>query len=285
MAYRFRKSEGLGVGTRRIARELVDHAVKIAESSSLPTETQTHEARKAVKKLRALLRLVRPAIETASNYKKSDKALRDAARVLSDLRDDDVMKSTLTELVDATDGARTLAKTSKITKALATADGQANGSDRRAALREYARRMQEIRAGIDEWNFTDRSLGGLEAGYKATFRRSRKLMRKALESPTDRRFHAWRKEVKYHHYHARLLANLRGAPMHKRSRITGELQERLGQHHDLAVLRKRLDASKKLRKSDAASQVRKRVKREIREIVAGAEAMGREILSDDAKLH
>ncbi len=62
---------------------------------------------------------------------------------------------------------------------------------------------------------------------------------------TEEEFHDWRKFVKYHFYHTRLLAGVYGKAARKRAKDANELEELLGQHHDLAVLRERITAKRK----------------------------------------
>ena len=91
MAFAVRPEESLRKGIRRIARremeEIRAHVTKTANGSR---DAAVHEARKCCKKLRALLRLVRPAI-SARTYRDENTAFRDAARPLTAVRDAKVL--------------------------------------------------------------------------------------------------------------------------------------------------------------------------------------------------
>jgi CHAD domain-containing protein len=52
--------------------------------------------------------------------------------------------------------------------------------------------------------------------------------------------HEWRKQVKYHWYHARLLRDIWPGPLEAHIEAANVLGERLGDHHDLAALRQAL---------------------------------------------
>ena len=73
---------------RRIARERLEDSVALVDADRMPRVALIHELRKNVKKTRALLRLVRPGFDA---YARENAALRDAGRMLSDLRDADVL--------------------------------------------------------------------------------------------------------------------------------------------------------------------------------------------------
>jgi hypothetical protein len=58
----------------------------------------------------------------------------------------------------------------------------------------------------------------------------------AQREPTAAGFHAWRKRVKDHWYHTRLLNPIRPCVLTPHRKAALELSEQLGAHHDLAVL-------------------------------------------------
>src|SRR3954465_9315173 len=62
-------------------------------------ERDVHEARKRLKKTRALLRLTRPAMKPKA-FRARNRALRDAGRELSGARDAEVMVETVEDLAE-----------------------------------------------------------------------------------------------------------------------------------------------------------------------------------------
>jgi hypothetical protein len=94
MGYRFRRDDAsVEAGVRRIADEQLGKAVAALGGEAL--HEGVHDARKRVKKLRGLLRLVRPGFK---GYAEENRTLRDAARTLSGLRDHAAMIETLDRL-------------------------------------------------------------------------------------------------------------------------------------------------------------------------------------------
>src|SRR5262245_53924237 len=96
MAYRLKLSESLTRGVRRIALDQLDLAEQRLKDKSDPVAA-VHEARKSLKRTRALLRLIRPALGE-SVYRRENGQLRDAGRLLSASRDRDVMRETVVKL-------------------------------------------------------------------------------------------------------------------------------------------------------------------------------------------
>ncbi|MEZ4569166.1 MAG: hypothetical protein R2849_02320 [Thermomicrobiales bacterium] len=66
MAYRLEPDEALDVGVRRIATEQVEKALAELDDSDLDRHATVHQVRKRCKKIRGLLRLVRPGLENYS---------------------------------------------------------------------------------------------------------------------------------------------------------------------------------------------------------------------------
>jgi len=83
-------------GVRRVAAELLDHSCHVLTSSSVEQAEAVHEFRKNCKKMRGLLRLVRPALGSA--YPQENSWYRDIARELSGARDAQVLVHTVDAL-------------------------------------------------------------------------------------------------------------------------------------------------------------------------------------------
>ena len=92
-----------------------------------PDEDAVHETRKALKRLRALVRLLEPELG-AQAFARENAALRDAGRRLAGARDAEVMVGTLDALI-------------------AAPPAQAGAPPRRAAAARAARRRARARGG------------------------------------------------------------------------------------------------------------------------------------------
>src|SRR5262245_10521829 len=98
MAFRLRSTESVPDGLRRLARKELSSVSKRLEGKAHPDEEAIHEARKSVKKVRAILQLV--DADNAQGVGKSSKRLRAINRRLSTLRDADAMLRILNTLRD-----------------------------------------------------------------------------------------------------------------------------------------------------------------------------------------
>jgi hypothetical protein len=93
--------EALGAGLRRIALGQLDIAIEMLEGPQrrLTPERRVHEARKALKRLRALLRLVHDELGEAT-YERERELLRSCGVRLAKARDAEVLLGTLDDLIE-----------------------------------------------------------------------------------------------------------------------------------------------------------------------------------------
>ena len=95
------RGERLAGGMRRMALDQVDLAIDLLERSAagVVDERTVHETRKALKRLRALLRLLRAELGEET-FARENAALRDIAARLAGARDAEVMLATLHALIE-----------------------------------------------------------------------------------------------------------------------------------------------------------------------------------------
>ena len=87
MATRFKGDRPLKRSVRKIAQQLIDESLdKLAVTAPSERDEAIHDARKALKKVRSLLRLIRPAI-SKSDYRDENQRFRDAGLPLTQARD------------------------------------------------------------------------------------------------------------------------------------------------------------------------------------------------------
>src|SRR5262249_21043568 len=97
-SYKFEPEEGVQAAVRRCAREQLDTAIyELHDGIRTDPVEAVHNARKAIKKERALLRLVRGALDSGQRSHENQ-ALRTAGRELSGVRDAEVQIQTLDHL-------------------------------------------------------------------------------------------------------------------------------------------------------------------------------------------
>jgi CHAD domain-containing protein len=226
-AFRLKTDEGIPDGVRRIARGRIDHAIDALGDAS---EEGVHDARKDMKKLRALLRLVRGEIGDKVFRREAD-TFRDAARELSGVRDADVMLATLADLEE-----RYEADVGPVRQAVEAHRLRTGGGGRRQAAETAIAILTEARGRVDDWPLERDGFEALEDGLRRTYRRGRRDWRAALEGPSDENLHEWRKRVKDLWYHCSILQESWKPVMTALADEAHELSDRLGDDHDLAVL-------------------------------------------------
>ena len=236
MAYRLARSDhSVTSAVRRIACEQVDAAMRGIDDPATASDDVIHDVRKHCKKVRALLRLVRPVFD---GYAVENVAFRDIARAISNVRDADVLLATYDDLVgryEAQIERRALAPIRRgLTlrrNALASRDGNAP-AERLAACRAS---MVEAAGRVQDWTLQADGFAAMQDGLRRSYRRARKAMRCARMSAAEDDVHTWRKHCKDHWYHARLLQRIWRGPMQAHVDCMHRLGDLLGEHHDLAV--------------------------------------------------
>jgi CHAD domain-containing protein len=259
--------EGLGEGLQRMALGQLDIAIEMLgrlKHEDSP-EHAVHEARKALKRLRAMLRLLEPELGEQV-YAREDATVRDAGRRLSGSRDAEVLLATLDSLTEC--HADKLAGRGGVVRLRAHLRSERDRAWR-ATLGDASAGMltlEELRAcrvRVAAWELARRD--GVELvrpGFTRIYRQGRKRYRRAVRGRGERTLalHRWRKRVKDLRYAAEALqwrevegkdrvkpkgrgARRRAARANKQAAWLGRLAQRaddlgelLGQEHDLAVL-------------------------------------------------
>lgn len=222
---------------RRILVDWIASAVSLLDKKKI-TDTDIHEARKQLKKARAALRLLRGAIGEIA-YQRENAALRDAARPLGVARDSRVLVAALDALVDHQQSTakfrQVLRKEQMATRRALTATLTAK---QRASLRAVIKRSERWRMQGDDWTI-------IGDGLARIYRSGRKKLARAKDSRDTERLHDWRKQVKYLWHQLQILEPLRPAKIGAHANRCHKLADYLGNDHDLAVLRFKIESHAK----------------------------------------
>jgi CHAD domain-containing protein len=233
--------EAIGAGLRRSAREQLDQALTGLADGTGDRHAAIHQARKACKRLRGLLRLARAGLGEKV-YRRENGALRDAARRLSALRDAEALLETYDKLdarfADEVDRRRTV----PVRRALAARHAALDEDDLDQRVAAFCGDLEAVRARVAGWPVVGHDFGVLASGLRRTYKRARQAMAAAGDEPSSERFHDWRKRVQYHRYHLELLAGCWPRQVGGRRKEIKALGGMLGDEHDLAVLEATLAA-------------------------------------------
>jgi CHAD domain-containing protein len=203
---------------RKAALAQLDYALAALERRD---PEAVHEARKVCKKLRALLRLIRPVLGQA--YLTENARLRDAGRALSKGREAAVLVESADELLGRDPE---LAPVAALIRSAPRAE---------ASYEEAMRLLRDERQLVAAWPLREVSAGRLIAGVLAGYRRAQQRYEVARKRPTALTLHEWRKQAKYHGYQGALASPLWPDARPRIGRLKA-LSDLLGRHHDLHVL-------------------------------------------------
>lgn len=237
MAYRFEQGESVTDGVRRLANEQLVRAIGHLESEDGERDVHIHEARKATKRLRALVRMVRYQVRK-DVYRLEIECSRTAGRRLAGMRDATVMIEALDRLVESLGSRAPRSRFEPVRdwlverRRLAYAHGAAGDESISRALGE----LHAARERVPHWPLRNDEWQAIGPGLRQVYAQGQEELAAACREPSDEKLHAWRRRVKYLWYHAQLLQAVWPPVM---VALVGEL-DRLGQllgwDHDLAVL-------------------------------------------------
>lgn len=255
MAFCIRPDDGsVAAAIRRVTDEQIGKALHSIDID--PYEEAVHEVRKRCKKVRGLVRFVRPAFD---GYKQTNAHFRDTARVVDAYRDAKVMQDTYDALMDAygdeVDRQALAGIRARFTRERTDLLNDGSVQDR---LEECRKRLNEGLEQSRGWTLEESGFDAFRGGMAKTYKRARKASRKAMDGGSAEEHHEMRKRVKYHWMHARMLRPVWPKHFKARAGLAKTLSDVLGDHHDLSVFLGRLpdDEAQDTRVMDALARKR-----------------------------
>jgi CHAD domain-containing protein len=234
MAYRLKSEKLTGKTLRKVSVEQTARALEsLSKQSVLPEDV--HEARKAVKRVRSLLKLLEPELP-ADTFRARYKGIGKAGDHLAGARDRHVLDVTLDKLVlrFGKDFKPVATAMQAMLDAAAPVEQPSRLADDEL---EQAKRVfaQEARL-LAKLEVPGKGFDLIAAGLEETYRTAKKNFAAAYRRPSDERFHEMRKAVQWHWRHMALLSRCWPEYFALRVGACRELAEALGDDHDLAVL-------------------------------------------------
>ncbi len=283
MSYRLKRSRTVQKNIRRIGREQIDKAISEIDNPELDRHEAIHQVRKRCKKLRGLVRLVRPELGKA--YQRENARFRNIARNLAGMRDEQSMVEALERLLaPLEDNERAIYD--PVLDALRTkrdAVAASTRQDPESLLTEARQALEKARRATDRWRL---SADGFRAvrGFDQTYKRGRIAARNAFETEAAADFHEWRKRVKYHSHHLQLMGPLwprvNKAWLHE----SKALADILGNDHDLALLDALLESEgDQLAESDARQCLQTLIRKEQQRLRKEAWKIGQRLYAESPK--
>jgi CHAD domain-containing protein len=225
---------------RAVAHERATHALRaLRETAPEDPVTAVHDVRKDAKKLRALLRLLQPAIDPKLR-RRENRAIAQIARGLSGSRDADVLAAQAAALRERAVGQAPAATFTAVHDAFVQASGtvQLDGKIASAVVE-----LEALAQRTGDWALDDVRARTLVDGLQRTYGRGRDELGRVRRAPADAaQLHEWRKRVKDLWYQQRLLRDAWSRVIKAQAAELDTLGELLGDDHDLSVLRDELTA-------------------------------------------
>jgi CHAD domain-containing protein len=230
MTFRLALGATLSVEVARIEHQELEHAFCELEA---PNAEAVHEARKHIKKLRALLEAIRPALSGPA-YRFQQEALRTAGRSLASARDRAAVLESFDRLASS---AATLPDSAGLTHALPEVRSELEqpGTPDAPGVSTARDVLSSLLSEVEERQLEVRRRDLLR-GIADTYERGRKRFRRLTQGAPSEAFHDLRKQVKYHRHHLALIENAWPKLLAALRQEADELGELLGHHHDLAML-------------------------------------------------
>lgn len=282
MTYRLKLGETIQDGFHRIGAEQIQRAIEELRGQR-DAARAVHESRKALKRIRALLRLFRPALGKAT-FTRENAFFRDTGALLSSARDAEVMLETAIKL-EASDPRGAKGATAKLRAILGAAASRAeNGKTRPAAATEAVARLESHAPAFARLTLKSTSFDTVALGLERSVRRAQRCLIAAYDEGTDEAFHDWRKTVQQHWRHMALLSRAWPELTEARLKAARRLSQCLGDDHDLAILRGQIEVQPP---SGLTLRDRRDIGRAIArrqtEIRALAKPAGQQLFADDPR--
>lgn len=236
MDFYFKKREAPREAIRRINLELRAHIIALIHETSSDVDATVHEIRKSIKKLRAVLRLARPALKKPV-FRRTDRALRNFAREISGARDSAVMVKTFDCLTDHYRPFLDTGELVPVRQALQDRHVQAMAAiQERLAMNDLEAAFIRLELRLEDAEDVRITPATLSAAVRDIYRRGRKLHQLLMQNPETEFSHGLRRQAKYLWYQLRVLEKLLPEEEQSLVKQLDELCELLGDDNDMAVL-------------------------------------------------
>jgi CHAD domain-containing protein len=225
----------VGEALKAVARDVLAEA-REALGHDKADATAVHDYRKAMKRWRALLRLLEPFLGEEGRRLRT--AARNYARELAGARD---AQAAMEAVEDIAEHAQTALSPRSLKAIRAKLDELRKGAEAASVTQAMRARLivalDEITPGIDSWTLDAVSFGDLAGELTKTYRRMRKdAPREDWRSVAPETLHDLRRRVVVHRYQMELVEPL--WPKFGRVWVAEaqRLRDRLGAHQDLSML-------------------------------------------------
>lgn len=278
MSYQLRPDEPVSAGIKRVVHEEIETAIReLSGKEESGLDEAIHEARKCMKKIRGVLRLVR--LELSDVYLQENTNYRDIGQLLSQFRDAGAIVETCDALREKYHTEPGRASLASIRRGLIARKEQTEQQgDIQKVLKGMAAMLRRSGKRVRTWPLAADGFAAIAPGLGDTFRRGQNALAVVRKHPLPENYHELRKRVKDHWYHIRLLEAVWDGAMPAYERRLKDLETWLGEDHNLVVLEEKVMAEPDFYgQAPDIAVFRLLIRSYHRELRADALAMGRSI--------
>ena len=221
----------------RSALRQIDLALDYVTNPAHETDFAIHETRRCLKRLRAILRLVKKEVGKTI-YDRDNQYLRNLGQKLSELRDTTVVGQTLASLQKQFPQILGTSAWKTIKKDLVSA--QHSRPARKKIMTAIAPKLKIARSRVANWPLEFGEPLKLRKALRKTYKKSQRTMKHTLAEQQAENFHEWRKQVNHLRHQLQILRTMKIGTVKKALKISQALTRTLGLQHDLTVLSQRL---------------------------------------------
>jgi CHAD domain-containing protein len=236
LTFHLKGGESVRKGLKRIVTEQLTAAIDHLSYSEAALEEPIHEVRKSVKRLRAVLRLMRPVLGSA--YREENVALQEVGRTLSPVRDAHALIETFDELTEQYRKEVGDNHTLRLQQILlAHRQEMEKGFERDRQIPQLVEKLRQICLRAESWPYGKADIRLLADGVATTLERGGKSYQDTYAESLPENFHDWRKRSKDLRYQLTLLEKIWPEVFAGFLGAAKKLEELLGMDHNLVVLR------------------------------------------------
>lgn len=245
MAYELLKEETIDEGVRRILSEEILAAIETLENTGANKDVAIHSVRKRIKKIRAVLRLIRHQVDDKV-FKQENIRYRNLGHMLSHLRDATVLINTLNKLRQTYRKEIPYLAFRKAKKTLVQQQNKASKEffQENNTVQQVLDAFKEAYTHVPEISIKKDSFAAFGPSMKGIYKRAKKAFDLARQDPSAHNFHELRKEVKHLGYHTRILTPVWPGFFQAYAKELDRLAELLGDDHDMGVLAEQIESGK-----------------------------------------
>jgi CHAD domain-containing protein len=236
MAFKLSSVATLNVELKRVLVEQIEGALAELDGGDASLDERIHECRQHLKRVRAVLRLLQGSLGRG-RFRRIDQAVRSIAAGLAAARDSAALHESFDQLlakVEPSIRAPFEERLAKLSSTLFQVEERAAAASE-AALSQHGP-LTAVRAEVLRTRLEAPGFELVREGFRDSFVRGRRALRRVESDPTDERLHSLRTQAKRYQNQLSLFEPLWPRVLRVERQEITRMTEALGDDHDLTLL-------------------------------------------------